>query len=129
MEKSRTVTIGRYRPEADGASDELTFASVGKQNLDRCIELTSEQSYLSGDDNLAPRQFRFDGHHQIKLVIAPVQFGPDPSKGSSNGIKGYWDRDIPASVSGAHAATTTFEVDGHLFEGLNVNSMHDNETG
>jgi hypothetical protein len=84
--------------------------------------LTSEQSYLSGDDNLAPRQFRFDGHHQIKLMVAPDQFGPDPSKGSSNGVKRYRDRDIPASVSGTHAATTTFEVDGHLLEGLDVNS-------
>lgn len=118
----------RNRSEAEGASDEITLASTGKQDLDRCIELTSEQSYLSGDDNLAPRQFRFDGAHQIKLAVAPIEFGPDPSKGSANGVKSYWDRDIRASVNGSYAPTTTFEADGHLFEGLNVNSMHADET-
>ncbi|WP_427002261.1 hypothetical protein [Pseudomonas thivervalensis] len=54
------VIKGCFRPDVDTA--EMKSRSL-KSNLNRRTSLTSQQSYLGADDNLAPRQFGCDAHY------------------------------------------------------------------
>jgi hypothetical protein len=66
------------KPFGGGGNPNLALPAAGSRslelehNLNRGLSLPSEQSYLRGDDNLAPRQICRDGHYQMQLVMAPV---------------------------------------------------------